>query len=149
MDWIRITPADLEGALNKPQLDILKAQALRTPSRDIAQDAIDAVVARVRAEIAASGINYLDADHSRIPPELKDCALRLAVEALQLRVPSMEITQAQQKHADIARQTLARVAAGELPVSRPQCPIRTAWRRKGTVCGSSERQATRKTMKGL
>jgi len=149
MDWISLSPADLECALNKPQLEILKAQYLQSPNRDAAVDIIASVTARIRVEIVAGGTGALDADHSRIPPELKECALRLAVESLQLRVPSMEITQAQQKHADIARQTLARVAAGELPVSRPEYPIRTAWRRKGAVCGSSERQATRKTMKGL
>ncbi len=134
MDWIRLSADDLESALNKPQLDILKAQALRGDGRDIALDVIGNIVARVRAEIAASGINYLDTDHSRIPPELKDCALRLAVEALQVRVPSMEISASQSRQAAAARETLLRVASGELPVSRPLMAIRTA-SKKGVKCG--------------
>ena len=80
MEWIRLTSEDLEYALNKPQLETLKAESLRNLKRDIAQDVLNTVVARIRAEISASGLNWLDADHSRIPYELRDCALRLAVE---------------------------------------------------------------------
>ena len=68
MDWINITPSDLECVLNKPQLDILKAQSLKTPGREPAAEIIDSIVVRIRAEIAASGLNSIDPDHSRLPP---------------------------------------------------------------------------------
>ena len=100
MDWIKLTTKDLECVLNKPQLDILKAQSLRSPDVDIAFEVISNIVARVRAEIAVSGLNSLDADHSRIPLELKDCALRLCIELLQARLPSMELSKQQIKYAD-------------------------------------------------
>lgn len=149
MDWIRIFPEDLEEALNKPQLDTLKAESLKSLKRDISADIISTIVARIRAEIATSGLNALDADHSRIPPELKDCALRLAIESLHLRVPAIEISQMQAKHADIARETLARISRGELVVTRPRIGVKTANPRKGVYSDASKRNTTRKTMKGI
>lgn len=149
MDWIILTPQDLECALNKPQLDILKAEAIRSLNRDISQDIISGIVARIRAEVAASGLNILDTDHSRIPAELKDCAIRLAIEALQLRIPSMEISDAQSRQADIARETLLRVASGELPVSRPVFGVRSSTKRKGVSSGAAKRMADRKSMEGI
>ena len=149
MDWIKITTEDLECALNKPQLEILKAQRLRSPGRDIAFEVISNIVARIRAEIAASGLNSLDADHSRIPPELKEPALRLCVEALQARIASMELSKSQTRLAEAARNTLERVARGELPVSRPICAIRTASPKKGFSAGAARRLSTRETTEGI
>lgn len=149
MEWIRLTSEDLEYALNKPQLETLKAESLRNLKRDIAQDVLNTVVARIRAEISASGLNCLDADHSRIPYELRDCALRLAVEALHLRVPSIEISALQSKHADLARETLLRIATGQLPVSRPTAAVRTASAKRSVYSKSAPRKATRSTTEGL
>jgi len=149
MDWIKITPADLESALNKNQLDILKAQSLQSPGRDAVEDVISNVVARIRAEVASSGLNAVDVDHARIPPELKECALRLAVEALHLRVPSIALSEYQIKHADLARQILSRAASGDFAVSAPIFGVRTGNAKKGVSAGSQKRDATRKTMGNL
>jgi len=149
MDWIKLTSDDLESVLNKPQLEILKAQSLRTLKRDIAQDVLDSTIARVRAEIAASGLNVLDEDHSRIPFELRECALRLAVESLQLRVPTIELSALQSKHADLARELLLRVATGQLPISRPAFGIRISTARRGVRSCAAKRNATRKTLEGI
>ena len=149
MDWINLNTTDLECVLNKPQLDILKAQSLKTPGRDLAAEILDSVTVRIRAEIAASGLNMLDPDHSRIPPELKECALRLAAESLQTRLPQMELSQRQCTLADNARETLLRIAGGELPVCQPIVGIRTGLPKKGARFGVSGRLATRNSMKGI
>ena len=149
MDWIKLKSSDLELVLNKPQLEILKAESLRSAGRDIAAESLDSVVLRIRAEIAASGFNSLDPDHSRIPPELKECALRLAIEGLQVRLPQMELSQMQIRHADYARELLMRVSLGKLPISRPQYSIRTASRKKDVAYGSAAKNATRDSMKGI
>ena len=149
MDWINLKTSDLECALNKPQHEILKAQTLKSPGREPAAEILDSVVVRIRAEVAASGLNAIDPDHSRIPPELKECALRLAAEALQTRLPQMELTDRQCRLADEARETLARVARGELPVSSPLFGVRTGLPRKGANFGAARRVATRKSTRGL
>lgn len=149
MDWITLKTSDIECVLNKPQLDILKAQSLKTPGRDIAAETLDSIAVRIRAEIGASGLNLLDPDHSRIPPELKECALRLAAESLQTRLPQMELSERQCKLADNARETLERIARGELPVSTPLVGIRTGLPKKGASFGASKRIATRNSTKGL
>ena len=149
MDWIKIFPEDLEAVLNKPQLETLKAQSLRSKNRNITEEIIANIIVRIRAEIAASGINLLDTDHSRIPPELKDCALYLAIEALQTRISSLEVSNSQTKHFDLARQTLLRVASGELPVSRPRYAIRTASKKSLYANKKSPTQITRNSLRLL
>ena len=149
MEWIKIFPEDLEAALNKPQLDTLKAESLKSLKRDISFDIISSITAKIRAEIATSGLNAIDCDHSKIPPELRECALRLCVEALHLRVPSIEISQMQSRHADIARETLLRIAKGELAVTRPRDGVKTANPRKGISASSTARNASRRNMEGL
>jgi len=150
MTWITLTGADLEDALNKPQLDILKSARLRSPTRNVAEEALASVVSRIRAEIAASGLNNLDQNHAKIPPELRGCALCLAVESLQLRVPTMEPSAAQEKHADLAREMLLRVAEGKLPISKPDDPIAGGLGRKGaSVVKKRASSASSETLKGL
>ena len=148
MNWITITENDLLCALNKNQLDLLKAEALQRNDSSICAKVIELVVSRIRAEIAASGINMLDKNYAKIPPELKECALKLAIESLQTRIDCFEISTPQQRAADNAREILARVASGKLPVSRPRNGIKTA-RKYSISHGAQQRKATRQTMEGM
>lgn len=149
MNWIKVRHGDLECALNKPQLEVLRAAELASPGRDIAEDVISSVTARIRAEIAAGEVNALDPDHSKIPPELKECATSLALEALQARIPALDMPESIAKRADLARETLRRVAASELPVTRPVCGIRAA-SKKGLSFGRERKGFfTSKNMEGL
>lgn len=140
----------MECALNKPQIEILKSARLKTKERSIEDEILSNITAEIRAEIAASDLNFLDANHSKIPPELKECALRLAVERLILRMPNMEISALQEKHADIARQTLRRIALSELPISRPANGVRTGDSKKSAnVLHKRERKINSENLGGL
>ena len=149
MDWIYIKNSDLECLLNKPQLDMLKAASLASAGHDIAKDIIASVVTRIRAEIAAGGISRLSEDHSKIPPELKECALALSLEMLQSRIPDMPMPEAVLRRAENARETLLRISNGSLPVSAPLYGISTASRKAIYAKRQRAQNFSSKTMQGL
>ena len=138
----------MQCALNKNQLDALKAEAVRSANASICTKILELTVSKIRAEIAASGINMLDENYAKIPPELKECALRLAMESLQTRVPSMELSKSQTRAIDAAYATLERVAAGKLPVSTPERGVKTA-RKHAIAHGAAPRLAGRNSTRGL
>lgn len=148
MNWTRITEEDLECVLNKTQLDLLKSEAVRRNNASIAAKAIELAVSRIRAEIAASGVNMLDEDYAKIPPELRECGMRLAVDILQSRIPSLELSQSQLRAIESSNEILRRVAAGELPVVRPRRGIKTA-RKYAVDHKASERRITRVSTEGM
>lgn len=149
MNWIKITNADLEQVLNKGQLDILKAAEFASAGRDIVGDIIASAVARIRAEVAACSMNTLDADHLKIPFELKECALNLALEALQSRLPTLNLGDSIDRRAELARQTLLRVAKGELPVAQAIYGIRSAQKTGLAVCKFRKNKISKSSMEGL
>ncbi len=150
MNWIRLSAEDLESVLNNNQLALLKSEYAKKTDRDFVKDILDSTVALVRAHIAASGVNMLDIDHSRIPPELRECALRLALEKLQSRIPAFELTKIQERQSDYARGILEKVGSGAMPVCRPFAAVRTANPKKGiSASRGSSNPVNRKSMEGI
>ncbi len=141
MNWTNITPRDLESTLNKTQLDLLKAEELKSAGKPISEEIISMITQEIRAKIASYPANFLDYDHAKIPCELKLCALRLSVEALQSRIPSMEMSAQQKKMADISRSHLQDVYTGKIAISRPDKPIRTAIEKKGVFYAKTKKSA--------
>ncbi len=149
MNWIILKKSDLESSLNFPQLEQLKSAEFASPGHDILEDIISSVTARVRAEIAASGRNALESDHLKIPHELKEVALSLVLEALQARIPSLKFGEILDRRASIARETLLRVAKGELPVSAPILGIKGASAKAVKICTCRKNRINRNSMEGL
>ena len=149
MDWIYVKNSDLECLLNKPQLDMLKSASLASAGHDILKDIISTVVSRIRAEIAAGNISRLSTDHSKIPPELKECALALSLEMLQSRIPDMPMPDSILRRAENARSTLLRISSGSLPVSAPLYGISAASKKAIFAKRMRRPNFTSKTMQGL
>ncbi len=148
INWITLNENDLHCVLNKNQLELLKAETIKANNASICTKILELIVSRIRAEIAASGINMIDANYAKIPPELKECALRLAIESLHVRIPSIDITQTQIRAIDDAKEILSRVANGKLPVSTPKSAIKTA--RKGSIQhGGGRRCTSTQTLEGF
>ncbi|MFI3290564.1 MAG: hypothetical protein R3Y46_01645 [Opitutales bacterium] len=141
MNWTKITQQDLENALNKNQVELLKAEELKSAGSPISEEIISMIVAEIRAKIASYPANFLDYDHAKIPKELKLCALRLAIEALQSRLPSMEMTAQQKKMADISRTALEEIYTGKICVSHPDKAIKTASEKKGAYYSKTNKSA--------
>ncbi len=141
MNWTRITQQDLENALNKTQVELLKAEELKSAGTPISEEIISMIVAEIRAKIASYSANSLDYDHAKIPKELKLCALRLAIEALQSRLPSMEMTAQQKKMADISRTALEEIYTGKITVSYPDKAIKTAQEKKGVYFSKTNKSS--------
>lgn len=148
MNWTTISPCDLSQILNKNQLDLLKAESLRNGDASMPEKAIDLAVSRVRAEIAASGLNMLDENYSKIPPELRECAMRLAAAILQTRIPTMEFTASQKKALENCLDLLKRVSDGLVPVTRPRNAVRTA-RKYSISFGGQKRRLSRSSTEGF
>ncbi len=141
MNWTKITSQDLISALNKTQADILKAEDLKSAGKAVSEEIIAMIVSEIRAKIASYSGNFLDYDHAKIPKELKLAALRLSIEALQSRIPSMEMTAQQKKMADISRSQLENIYTGMLSVSHPDDPIRVGREKKGVFYSKTNKSA--------
>ncbi len=149
MKWNRISAGDLESALNKNQLEILKSQSLASAGRSVCDEIISLVCAEIRAAVANAN-RYIDEDHLKIPEELRLSGIRLCVEALQTRLSGMELTAQQIKLADIARQTIEKVAMGKFAVSSPDCPVQTAFEKKSVKhFARGEKTASFEALRGI
>jgi hypothetical protein len=96
----------------------LKTLAISDQSNPI-DEIIDDMTARVRAEISGNRNNLLNAERTKIPQDLKSFACYLILESAQTRLPDLKLTADQVRLADDARDSLKRIAQGEVPVSVP------------------------------
>ncbi|MDR1433087.1 MAG: hypothetical protein LBI61_01965 [Puniceicoccales bacterium] len=117
--WITIQTSDLYDYLCATQLNALKSTALAPGQTNPVDEIIDAVTARIRAEISGSGKNLLSANGAQIPKDLKSYACYLILESVQTRLPSLKLTADQIRLANDAKEYLKRIAKGEVPVSAP------------------------------
>jgi hypothetical protein len=113
-DWITISPTDLYDYLAAEQAEALRSAALGAGQNDPLPTLIADVVARIRAEIAGCAANTLSPAADSIPAELRGAALALIVEAAEVRLPSLELSDDQVRLANAARALLKRVADGDL-----------------------------------
>ena len=121
MKWNRISAGDLESALNKNQLEILKSQSLASAGHSVCDEIISLVCAEIRAAVANAN-RYIDEDHLKIPEELRLSGIRLCVEALQTRLSGME----------------------------PDCPVQTAFEKKSVKhFARGEKTASFEALRGI
>jgi hypothetical protein len=121
-DWILLTPSHLETYLMARQIRLLRTAVLGAGERDPLPQLIADVTRRVRQAIGSNPGNRLSDDPCLIPIELQPIACALALEALQGRIPPLQLSQEQQKAADVAREQLHAIARGEIRVSLPRHP---------------------------
>ena len=120
MSWIELTEADLLTALSGPELEKLRAAALKSGQSDPVQPVLDQITSEVRGRVAACDRNQLG-DGNTIPSELKDAALALVVMRIMTRAAGTVIDPqgARKAAAERADKTLEAVAACRFAIVQP------------------------------
>ncbi|MDR1456447.1 MAG: hypothetical protein LBI34_00065 [Puniceicoccales bacterium] len=121
-DWVQLTPTHLETYLMARQIHLLRTVVLGAGESDPLPKLIADVTRRVRQAIGSNGKNRMSDDQRLIPAELQPTACALALEALQGRIPLLQLSQEQRKAADVAREQLYAIANGDFRVSPPRHP---------------------------
>ena len=121
--WVTITAAEVESALQAPELAALREAALGDNSPDPITNAISDVIARVRGYAGSRVGNYLDRDQTLIPPELHQDGIWLVIQTLKLRLGvATPLSEDQRDRVRTAEQDLKDVALGRFRISKPLSP---------------------------
>ncbi|OIO60439.1 MAG: hypothetical protein COZ46_07610 [Verrucomicrobia bacterium CG_4_10_14_3_um_filter_43_23] len=114
-DWILIKPNDVYDYLAAPQVELLRQRALTEGQSDPLIEIILDIVMFVRLHLPP--MLQSSQKQALIPRELKGCACRLIVEALQSRIPNIRLTPDQVRNANNARKHLLDIAKGAIRFS--------------------------------
>lgn len=149
--WIVITVDDLDDYLVAAQMTALKSAALGSGQTNPFTRVMPDVASRIRAEIAASGKYQVSATANSIPPDLKTIACLMIIEAMQSRLPMLELSEDQRNLLRDGRDYLKRIAEGKVPVEMPDDAITPTVQAGGgiQVVGYSAKKTGRTNLSGL
>lgn len=150
--WIVPTIADLDNYLAAPAMVALKTAALGAGQANPFLEVMPSVCGRIRDEIRGCKTNVVSATENAIPPGLKMIACLLIIEAMQGRLPGVELTEGQADMLKDGRRYLERISQCDVPIATPEDPeavpsVQSAT--AGVIVTARDRQATRRTMRGL
>lgn len=149
-NWVTITTDDLEDTKVAPLVEALRTAALGASQDDPVEEMIATVVARIRAEVAGCSRNLVDSDTTKIPADLKRLACRMVVFEMmgRLQLPLNE-DERDERRQDV--RYLERISRCEVPVATPDSAAAPEVQQAGGFeqVGTTTRQATRRTMRGL
>ena len=117
--WITIATSDLNDYLVAAQVSALRSAALAPGQTDPFGRVMPDIAERIRMKIQSCANNQLSAVDNTIPPELKWVACYLIIEALQVRIPGLKLTDDQKNQVDRAVTQLDRIADCKDKVSQP------------------------------
>jgi hypothetical protein len=122
MNWLSITPSDLEESKVAALVNALRTAALGAEQEDPVPGLIQGVVDRIRAEVAACDRNRVDADLTTIPKGLRLLAHRMILASAKNRL-EIPLTQDERTQARSDERYLERISRCELPVETPDSPL--------------------------
>jgi hypothetical protein len=134
------------------QVEALRTAALADGQDDPFLKIMPDVAARIRLKIESCQRNSISATANAIPPELKWLACYLILEAMQLRLPSLRLTDDQRTQISEAKKQLDRIADCKDVVSVPDDPLEPSDAQQAggiTLVSNTTRRATREKMDGL
>jgi hypothetical protein len=121
-DWILLNSSHLDTYLMARQVRLLRTVVLGAGENDPVPQLLVDVTRSIRQAVGANRQNRLSDEPMLIPAELQPVACALVLEALQGRIPMLQLSKEQQKAADVAREQLKAVSRGEIPISQPHYP---------------------------
>ena len=145
--WIEIKIEDLYNYLVAVQVDALRKVELAKLSVDPLVGIIQDTSLKIRSHIASNRKNILSQSPYTLPPELKSLACILVIETAQTRIPGLKLTEDQIRLANEARNTLQKIARGEIKISLPDDSDAIA--KNVEVVHSREEKVLGRAMKGL
>lgn len=149
--WVVIGIADLNDYLVGDQVAALRTAARAKGQSDpfprVMADRANYVRNRIARRIKLSRTPLA------VPPELKTQACLLIIEAMQGRIPMLELSEDQRQRMRDAKRDLDLAAKDDLPISMPDDPIDIELQRDGgaavKIIRSNPRHATRDTLAGF
>lgn len=115
MNWIVIAVTDLERYLVAPQLDAIRTAALATGQADPFTETMHDRANYVRNRIA--GRVQISATAYAVPPELVHQTALLIIEAMQGRIPMLELSEDQKRMISRAYDDLKLAGTADFPIS--------------------------------
>lgn len=121
MGWITLTEANIATYQAGRLVEAMKTKAKADGQENPVADAIRVVVSKMRSAIKNGGY-CVDADESKIPPELERDALALIVAVAKPRL-SLDLKSDEREANQKALELLDRIASGDFAPSMPDNPV--------------------------
>ena len=149
--WVVITVDDINDYLIADQVAALRTASLARgqtdPFASVMADRANYVRNRIARRIKLSRTPLA------VPPELKTQTCLLVIEAMQGRIPMLELSEDQRQRMRDAKRDLDLAAKDDLPISMPDDPVELDLQREGGsavhVVRSNPRHSTRDTLAGF
>jgi len=119
--WITLAATDLDDYLVAAQTAALRSAALGGGQTDPFGRVMPDTASFIRQKIRSGGFQ-VSATANAIPPELKWAGAYLVIEALQVRIPALKLTEDQKTQVKEARRQLDRLADGKEQPTIPDDP---------------------------
>lgn len=149
--WVVPTEAGCKDYLAAAGITSLTSAALGAGQANPFPNVMAAVVKEIRGYVRSCATNVLSATPNSVPGELERTAYLMIVEAMQGRLPGVNLTKGQETALKACREILDRVAECKFIVANPTNPAADTAQRgaPAEVVTSSRRDVTREKMNGL
>lgn len=148
--WIAIAADDLNDYLVAAQVNALRTAALGVGQTDPFSRVMTDIIERIRFKIQSCSANQLSAAVNTIPPELKWVACYLIIEALQVRIPALRLSEDQKTQVERAVAQLDRIAGCKDKVSQPDDAVQPDVTSSPIeIVNKPTRSTTRETLDGI
>jgi hypothetical protein len=149
--WIVPTEAGTKNYLAAAGITSFGSSALGSGQSNPFTSVMPAVVAEIRAYVASCSRNVLSETANSVPPELEHITYLLLIQAMQGRLPGINLTKVQEDDIKAGRAMLDKVAKCEIAVGAPTDPAASTVQTgaAAVVVTSSTRIVSREYLRGL